>query len=109
MQIISSRILITYMYCIYSGELLEYTSTNMAEGLRTEDVSRIAYQLLSSVAHCEKHNILHRDIKPGECCCLSIYTYMYTYNMNCFILTFFYICSLQIRIHPSTIPVENIM
>ena len=38
----------------------------MAEGLRTEDVSRIAYQLLSSVAHCEKHNILHRDIKPGN-------------------------------------------
>lgn len=48
----------------HSGEMLEYTSKNMAEGLRTEDVSRIAYQLLSAVDHCDKHNILHRDIKP---------------------------------------------
>ncbi len=44
--------------------MLEYTSKNMATGLRTEDVSRIAYQLLSAVDHCDKHNILHRDIKP---------------------------------------------
>ena len=43
--------------------MLEYTSKNMADGLRTEDVSRIAYQLLSAVDHCDKHNILHRDIK----------------------------------------------
>ena len=44
--------------------MLEYTAKNMAEGLRTEDVSRIAYQLLSAVDHCDKHNIFHRDIKP---------------------------------------------
>ena len=37
-----------------SGELLEYTSKNMAEGLRTEDVSRIAYQ----VRHCSEPNML---------------------------------------------------
>ena len=46
------------------GEMLEYTSANFEEGLRTEDVSRIAFQLLSAVNHCAKHNILHRDIKP---------------------------------------------
>ena len=46
--------------------MMEYTSANMAEGLRTEDVSRIAYQLLSAVAHCERHDVLHRDIKPDN-------------------------------------------
>ena len=51
-------------FSCFSGEMMEYTSRNMAEGLRTEDVSRIAFQLLSAVAHCDKHNILHRDIKP---------------------------------------------
>ena len=48
----------------FRGEMLEYTSNNMASGLRTEDVSRIAFQLLSAVDHCDKHNVLHRDIKP---------------------------------------------
>ena len=33
-------------------------------GLRTEDVSRISYQLWSAVNHCAKHNVIHRDIKP---------------------------------------------
>lgn len=33
-------------------------------GLRTEDVSRISYQLWSAVDHCAKHNVIHRDIKP---------------------------------------------
>mmetsp|Transcript_18866 Transcript_18866/g.39697 ORF Transcript_18866/g.39697 Transcript_18866/m.39697 type:complete len:476 (-) Transcript_18866:331-1758(-) len=46
------------------GEMLEYVGTNMADGLRTEDVSRIAYQLLSAIDHCDRHNVLHRDIKP---------------------------------------------
>jgi len=44
--------------------MLEYTSKVMAEGLRTEDVSRIAHQLLSAVDHCDRHNVIHRDIKP---------------------------------------------
>jgi len=35
-----------------------------SEGLRTEDVSRISYQLLSAVDHCAKHRVIHRDIKP---------------------------------------------
>lgn len=33
-------------------------------GLRTEDVSRISYQLWSAVNHCANHNVIHRDIKP---------------------------------------------
>lgn len=33
-------------------------------GLRTEDVSRISYQLWSAINHCAKHNVIHRDIKP---------------------------------------------
>mmetsp|Transcript_30124 Transcript_30124/g.54594 ORF Transcript_30124/g.54594 Transcript_30124/m.54594 type:complete len:469 (+) Transcript_30124:101-1507(+) len=59
----SSKIYLVTEVC-NGGEMLEYTSKNMAEGLRTEDVSRIAYQLLSAVDHCDRHNILHRDIKP---------------------------------------------
>lgn len=59
----SSKVYVVTEVCA-GGEMLEYTSTNMTEGLRTEDVSRIAYQLLSAVDHCEKNNILHRDIKP---------------------------------------------
>jgi len=46
------------------GEMLEYTGKNFSEGLRTEDVSRMAYQLLCAVNHCDKYNICHRDIKP---------------------------------------------
>lgn len=44
------------------GEMMEYVSKQ--ENLRTEDVSRIIFQLLSAVDHCAKHNIIHRDIKP---------------------------------------------
>ncbi len=35
----------------------------MAEGMRMEDVSRIAYQLIRALDHCDRHNILHRDVK----------------------------------------------
>ena len=48
-------------YCS-GGEMMEYVAKQ--EELRTEDASRIAFQLLSAVDHCAKHNILHRDIKP---------------------------------------------
>jgi len=34
------------------------------KGLRTEDVSRISYELWSAVDHCAKNKVLHRDIKP---------------------------------------------
>ena len=48
-------------YCS-GGEMMEYVSKQ--EELRTEDASRIAFQLLSAVHHCATKNVLHRDIKP---------------------------------------------
>lgn len=54
-------------YC-EGGMLVPWVSTAFKDtsGLRTEDVSRICYQLWSAVNHCAKHNVIHRDIKPGE-------------------------------------------
>lgn len=47
------------------GEMMEYvTKTYVNQGLRTEDVSRIAFQLLSAIHHCAKNGIIHRDVKP---------------------------------------------
>jgi serine/threonine protein kinase len=48
------------------GEMMPYLSKAFQDtgGLRTEDVSRISYQLWSAVNHCAKHNVIHRDIKP---------------------------------------------
>jgi calcium/calmodulin-dependent protein kinase I len=48
------------------GEMMEYVAAQ-SEDLRTEDVSRISFQLLSAVDHCAKHGIIHRDIKPENC------------------------------------------
>lgn len=45
------------------GEMMEYIS-KQEEDLRTDDVSRIAFQMLDAVNHCAVHNIIHRDIKP---------------------------------------------
>ena len=50
------------------GDMFEYVSqyygaTEGGEGLRTEDVSRMSFQLLDAVNHCAKHGIIHRDIK----------------------------------------------
>lgn len=44
------------------GDLIEYVS-KQEEELRTDDVSRISFQLLDAVDHCARHNIIHRDIK----------------------------------------------
>lgn len=49
-------------YCA-GGEMMEYIS-KQEEDLRTDDVSRIAFQMLDAVNHCATHNIIHRDIKP---------------------------------------------
>lgn len=68
------------------GEMLEYTANNFSEGLRTEDVSRMAFQLLSAVDHCERCNVLHRDIKPENISelkqirCTSCIAYMLLYQ-----------------------------
>jgi len=45
------------------GEMMEYVAAQAVD-LNTEDVSRIAFQLLSAVDHCAQHGIIHRDIKP---------------------------------------------
>ncbi len=61
-------------YC-EGGEMMTWVSmafannddknnNNNDRGLRTEDVSRIAYQLWSAVHHCAQHGVIHRDIKP---------------------------------------------
>mmetsp|Transcript_28195 Transcript_28195/g.47922 ORF Transcript_28195/g.47922 Transcript_28195/m.47922 type:complete len:572 (-) Transcript_28195:1807-3522(-) len=52
-------------YC-EGGEMMPYLSKAFQDtgGLRTEDVSRICYQLWSAVNHCAKHKVIHRDIKP---------------------------------------------
>lgn len=55
-------------YC-EGGEMMPWLSNAYKDtsGLRTEDVSRICYQLWSAVDHCARHKVIHRDIKPGEC------------------------------------------
>ena len=49
-------------YC-GGGEMMEYVS-KQEEDLRTDDVSRIAFQMLDAVNHCAQNSIIHRDIKP---------------------------------------------
>ena len=49
-------------YCA-GGELIPYIA-NLPEEMRSEDVSRMAYQMFAAMAHCHKHHILHRDMKP---------------------------------------------
>jgi serine/threonine protein kinase len=62
-----------YLYMVTEylggGMMMEYVS-KLQEDLRTDDVSRIAFQLLSAVDHCAKHHVIHRDIKPGASCVL---------------------------------------
>jgi hypothetical protein len=55
-------ILMVTEYCA-GGEMQEYVS-KQEEDLRTDDVSRISFQMLDAIAHCARHNIIHRDIKP---------------------------------------------
>lgn len=49
-------------YCA-GGEMMEYVS-KQEDDLRTDDVSRVAFQMLDAVNHCAQHSIIHRDIKP---------------------------------------------
>lgn len=45
------------------GEMMEFVAAQETD-LRTEDVSRISFQLLSAIDFCAKQNIIHRDLKP---------------------------------------------
>eukprot|EP00535_Pseudo-nitzschia_heimii_P008357 CAMPEP_0197190142 /NCGR_PEP_ID=MMETSP1423-20130617/21052_1 /TAXON_ID=476441 /ORGANISM="Pseudo-nitzschia heimii, Strain UNC1101" /LENGTH=561 /DNA_ID=CAMNT_0042642451 /DNA_START=427 /DNA_END=2112 /DNA_ORIENTATION=- len=45
------------------GDMFQYVSRREVD-LRTDEVSRISYQLLSAVDHCAKNNVINRDIKP---------------------------------------------
>ena len=49
--------------CCSGGEMMEWVSKQESD-LRTEDISRISFQLLSAVDHCFQNNVFHRDIKP---------------------------------------------
>jgi calcium-dependent protein kinase len=52
------------------GDTFQYVS-RQEEDLRTDDVSRVSFQLLSAIDHCAKHSIIHRDIKPENIMFLS--------------------------------------
>lgn len=45
------------------GDMMQYVAKQKSD-LRTEDVSRIAQQLLIAIDHCAQQKIIHRDIKP---------------------------------------------
>ena len=45
------------------GDMYQYLS-NRENDLRTDEVSRISFQLLSAVDHCAKNDVINRDIKP---------------------------------------------
>ena len=76
----SSLILLVTEYC-EGGEMIPYVTTafNDEGGLRTEDVSRMSYQLFSAVDHCAKHGVIHRDIKPRE-----FHYFIYEYELLSF-------------------------
>jgi serine/threonine protein kinase len=58
----SRAIFVVTEYCA-GGEMMEYVA-KQEEDLRTDDVSRVAFQMLDAVNHCAQNNIIHRDIKP---------------------------------------------
>ena len=59
----SSKDILVITELCQGGEMLEYVAKQETD-LRTEDISRIAYQLLAAVDHCAQRKIIHRDIKP---------------------------------------------
>jgi serine/threonine protein kinase len=56
---------VLYMITEYcgGGEMMEYVS-HLEIDLTIEQVSRIAFQLLSALHHCATHKVIHRDVKP---------------------------------------------
>ena len=59
----TSRVIYLVTELCAGGDMFQYVSRR-EEDLRTDEVSRISYQLLSAVDHCAKNNIINRDIKP---------------------------------------------
>lgn len=58
-----SMIYVVTEFC-EGGDMYKYVADAYHEdGLRTEDISRISFQLFDAVAHCAKYGIIHRDIK----------------------------------------------
>lgn len=59
----TSRVIYLITELCAGGDMFQYVSRR-EEDLRTDEVSRISYQLLSAVDHCAKNNVINRDIKP---------------------------------------------
>jgi len=59
----TSRVIYLVTELCAGGDMFQYVSRR-EEDLRTDEVSRISYQLLSAVDHCAKNNVINRDIKP---------------------------------------------
>lgn len=51
--------------CCTGGVMTQYVAAQ-GQSFTTDDVSRIAYQLLSAINHCAQYRIIHRDIKPDN-------------------------------------------
>jgi calcium/calmodulin-dependent protein kinase I len=51
--------------CCTGGVMTQYVAAQ-GQSFTTDDVSRIAFQLLSAVNHCAQYRIIHRDIKPDN-------------------------------------------
>jgi serine/threonine protein kinase len=68
----SSRLVYILTEFCSGGNMLKYVVSvhgdeeDTASHLRTEDVSRIIFQLLDAIHHCAVHRIIHRDIKPDN-------------------------------------------
>jgi cyclin-dependent kinase-like len=44
--------------------LLEFLSENYPQGLDSDLVRQIIFQILKAIDHCHRHDVIHRDIKP---------------------------------------------
>lgn len=65
------------------GEMMEYVA-KQDKDLRTEDVSRIAFQLLTAIDCCAKHHIIHRDIKVRSLTTINWDQILFSYIKNQF-------------------------
>ncbi len=62
----SAKRLFVITECCTGGTMTQYVAASQSASFTTNDVSRIAHQLLLAVNHCAKHQVLHRDIKPDN-------------------------------------------